>query len=153
VELKPLLIARVSNALVWPVLAVVAVIALIGNEAPVAVVVVVGIGCLAAAVYLGLQGWRVGVVCEETAIEIHGLFRNRRIPREEIVAITTFPAVRWKTAGQARWTPIFAFANPVRLVPFVERHNEAATAILQDWQTDAEPEPPQKKRRRQRPAR
>jgi hypothetical protein len=152
VELKPLLITRISNALVWPILAVVVMIALIGNDAHLAVVVTAAVFCFAAAAYLGLLGWRVGVVCEEAAIEVHGLFRNRRIPRAEIIAITTFPAVRWKTStGRSRWTPILAFANPVRLVPFVERHNEAAVAILQDWQTDAKPEQPKKKRRRRSP--
>ena len=78
-ELKPLLITRISNALVWPILAVVGVIALVGNDAHLAVVLIAAIVCLAAAAYLGLLGWRVGVVCEETALEVHGLFRNRRI--------------------------------------------------------------------------
>lgn len=151
--MKPLLITRVSNALVWPVLAVVVVVALIGSDAHLAVVVIAAGVCLAAAAYLGLLGWRVGVVCEEAAIEVHGLFRRRRIPREEIIAVTNFPAVRWKSSsGRVRWSPIFAFANPGRVVPFVERHNEAAVAILQDWQADAKPERP-KKKRRQRPAR
>ena len=153
VELKPLLITRVCNASVWPLLAAVVVIALIGAEAPVVAIVLVAVVFVAAAVYLGALGWRVGVVCDEVGIEIHGLLRNRRIARKEIIAITNFPAVRWRTAaGKVRWTPIFAFANPVKLVPFVERHNEAATSILQDWQTDSKPEPP-KKKRRQRPAR
>jgi hypothetical protein len=149
VELKPLLVTRLSNALVWPVLAVVLVITLVGREVPIAVVVVGGIASLAVAGYLGLLGWRVGVVCDEAGIEVRGLIRTRRISREEIVAITRFPAVRWTTvAGKARWTPIFAFANPIKLVPFVDRHNEAATAILQDWQ--AGPKPPKPRRRTRR---
>ncbi|MEU0094602.1 hypothetical protein [Kribbella sp. NPDC006257] len=152
-ELKPLLVTRIANALVWPVLGVVVVVELISNGARVAVVVVGAGVCLAGAAYLGLLGWRLGVVCEEAALEVHGLFRRRRIPREEIIAITDFPAVRWKApGGRVRWSPIFAFANPGRVVPFVERHNEAAVAIMQDWQTDARRERP-KNKRRQRPAR
>lgn len=151
-ELKPLLITRVCNASVWPILAGVVVIAL-RDDLPVVAVVGGAVVCVALAVYLGFLGWRLGVVCDSDNIEVHGLFRSRRIPREEIVAITNFPAVRWKNAaGQSRWTPIFAFANPGRVVPFVERHNEAAIAILQAWQADDKPEPPKKKRRR-RPAR
>jgi hypothetical protein len=151
VELKPLPVVRVCHALAWPLLGVAALIALVENEVAVAVLVVAAVVCLAAGAYLGFRGWRLGVVCDDSGIEVRGLVRDRRISREQIVAVTNFPAVRWTTpVGKARWTPIFAFANPVKLVPFVERHNEAATAILQDWQTGTKPRPPKKRRTRQR---
>ncbi|MEV8377109.1 hypothetical protein AB0P21_30490 [Kribbella sp. NPDC056861] len=136
----------------WPLLVGVVVIAL-RDDLPLAVVIVGALVCVGAAVYLAMLGWRLGVVFDADGIEVNGLLRSRRIAKEEIVAITNFPAVRWKNAdGKARWTPIFAFANPGRVIPLVERHNEAAISILQDWQTDAKPEPV-KKKRRQRPAR
>jgi hypothetical protein len=152
VELKPLLITRICNASVWPLLVGVVVIAL-RDDLPLAVVIVGALVCVGAAVYLAMLGWRLGVVFDADGIEVHGLLRSRKIAKEEIVAITNFPAVRWKNAdGKSRWTPIFAFANPGRVIPLVERHNEAAISILQDWQTDSKPEPV-KKKRRQRPAR
>lgn len=151
-ELKPLLITRLCNASVWPILVGVVVIAL-RDDLPVVAVVGGALVCLAAAIYLGVLGWRLGVVCDADGIDVHGLFRSRRIAREDIVAITNFPAVRWKTdAGKARWTPIFAFANLGRVLPLVERHNEAAISIVKDWFEGAKPPAP-KKKRRQRPAR
>ncbi|WP_157630630.1 hypothetical protein [Kribbella catacumbae] len=149
-ELKPLLITRLCNASVWPILAGVIVIALRG-DLPVVAVVGGALVCLVAAVYLGFLGWRLGVVCDAGGIDVHGLFRSRRIAKEEIVAITNFPAVRWKTrAGKARWTPIFAFANLGRVLPLVERHNEAAISILKDWFEDPKPQAPKKKQRQRR---
>ncbi|WP_203590831.1 PH domain-containing protein [Streptomyces sp. SID13031] len=123
------------------------------DDLPLVAVIAGAVVCVAAAVYLAFLGWRLGVVCDGEGIEVHGLLRSRRIPRDAIVAITNFPAVRWKTVdGKSHWTPIFAFANPGRVVPFVERHNEAAISILQNWLADKRPEPP-KKKRRQRPTR
>jgi hypothetical protein len=155
VELKPLLISRISSAVVWPLLAALAVVALIGNGAPLGVVIGGGVVCLAIGGYVGLLGWRLGVVCDAEGIEVHGILRNRRIGLEAITAITDFPAVRWKTAaGKARWTPIFAFSNFQRAIPLVDRHNAAAIAILQDWESErhrtAKVERKQR-RRRQRP--
>ncbi|WP_328332239.1 hypothetical protein OHA70_13530 [Kribbella sp. NBC_00382] len=155
-ELKPLLITRISSALVWPVLAGVLVVALYG-DVHLSVVIGVGLVSLAAAVYIGLFGWRLGVVTDDEGIEVHGLFRNRRIARDEVTSITDFPAVRWKsTDGKTHWTPIFAFTNIHRVMPLVDRHNEAAIAILQNWQSEPHqaPKPDRKqRRRRQRPTR
>ncbi|WP_433013654.1 hypothetical protein [Kribbella sp. CA-294648] len=152
-ELKPLLITRLCNASVWPILVGVIVIAL-RDDLPVVAVVGGALVCLAAAVYLAFLGWRLGVVCDAGGIDVHGLLRSRRIAKDEIIAITNFPAVRWKSAaGKARWTPIFAFANLGRVLPLVERHNEAAISILKDWLEDTKPEPPKKKRRQRKPAR
>ncbi|GAA0933793.1 hypothetical protein GCM10009554_19310 [Kribbella koreensis] len=156
-ELKPLLITRISSALVWPVLAAVLVIVLYGNDVPLGVVIGVGVVALAAACYLGLFGWRLGVVCDDAGVEVHGLFRNRRIARDQVTSITDFPAVRWKSPdGKSHWTPIFAFTNIHRVMPLVDRHNEAAIAILQQWESErhrtAKADRRQQRRRRQRPA-
>jgi hypothetical protein len=155
VELKPLLITRISSALVWPVLAGVLVVVLYGNDVPLGVVIAAGLVALAVAGYLGLFGWRLGVVCDDEGIEVHGLFRNRRIARDEVTSITDFPAVRWKsTDGDTHWTPIFAFTNIHRVMPLVDRHNEAAIAILQQWESDrhqaAKADRRQQRRRRHR---
>jgi hypothetical protein len=111
---------------------------------------------LAVAGYLGLFGWRLGVVCDTEGVEVHGLFRNRRIARDEVTSITDFPAVRWKSPdGKSHWTPIFAFTNIHRVMPLVDRHNEAAIAILQQWESDrhqaTKTDRKQQRRRRQRP--
>ncbi|MFI5710618.1 PH domain-containing protein [Kribbella sp. NPDC051620] len=155
-ELKPLLITRISSALIWPVLAGVLVVALYG-DVHLSVVIGVGLVSLAVAAYIGLFGWRLGVVADDDGIEVHGLFRNRRIARDEVTSITDFPAVRWKSEdGKSHWTPIFAFTNIHRVMPLVDRHNEAAIALLQHWHS--EPQQPaktdrrQQRRRRQRPA-
>ncbi|MEV6411973.1 PH domain-containing protein [Kribbella sp. NPDC051718] len=155
-ELKPLLITRISSALIWPVLAGVLVVALYG-DVHLGVVIGVGLVSLAVAAYIGLFGWRLGVVADDDGIEVHGLFRNRRIARDAVTSITDFPAVRWKSSdGKSHWTPIFAFTNIHRVMPLVDRHNEAAIALLQHWHT--EPQEPakadrrQQRRRRQRPA-
>lgn len=156
-ELKPLLITRISSALVWPVLAGLLVVALSGNGVHLGVVIAVGLVSLAVAAYVGLFGWRLGVVADAEGIEVHGLFRNRRIARDEVTSITDFPAVRWKSEdGKTHWTPIFAFTNIHRVMPLVDRHNEAAIAILQQWESERHEAPKadrRQRRRRQRPAR
>jgi hypothetical protein len=119
------------------------------------VVIGVGLVSLAVAAYIGLFGWRLGVVVDDEGIEVHGLFRNRRIARDEVTSITDFPAVRWKSAdGKAHWTPIFAFTNIHRVMPLVDRHNEAAIALLQHWESERHPaaktDRRQQRRRRQR---
>ncbi|GAA1104233.1 MULTISPECIES: hypothetical protein [Kitasatospora] len=107
-ELSPSGVNRVANAVLGLVPSigglVYAVEAAGGLSRLVAGVVVVG------GAVLGVRGYRLGVTCRGGHLTVRGYLWTRVIPRQYVVGITGFPAVRWRPpAGRMRWTPISAF--------------------------------------------
>jgi len=129
VVLRPLLITRVVNAAVWLTLIPV------GLEAARLQSLAVSVPLAA---WLGVRGYRVRVVLEESAVVVDGCFWSRRIPADVIAEISLFPAARWVSKrGRRRWTPISAFAELGRMAPAVGKHNESAFEQLTEWHWEA----------------
>jgi hypothetical protein len=154
VDVRPLVISRVLNALAWVVVAGLGVDGWLGIGLGRAGEVT-GVACLAVVgMYLAGRAYRAGVVLEPEAILVRGFIRTRRIPRAQVTEITEYPAVRWKRAdGKARWSPIFVFFDELRTLPFIRRHNEASIQRLQAWDDRRRlvaRRNPVKRRRRQR---
>jgi hypothetical protein len=134
VDVRPLPLNRVLNALVWLALTALAVDPFVNGGFSRGVEIAGTAGSVLIGSYLAVRGYRAGVLLEPEAIVVRGFFRTRRIPKAQITGLTEFPAVRWKGAdGKARWSPIVAFAEGGNTIPFVSRHNEASLERLRDW--------------------
>lgn len=69
-----------------------------------------GVGLILISLVIVLRTARVGVVCTEDALIVHGVLWSRRIPRDAIIDIDTEPHetfVIWKGRGRLwRFTPL-----------------------------------------------
>src|SRR5215218_6787088 len=101
--LRPLLISRVLNSALWLLLVPV------GLEAAGLPSLVVSAPL---AGWLGVRGYRMRVVLDDSAIAVHGYLWSRRIPADVVAGISLLPAIRWVSKrGRRRWTPITPFAE------------------------------------------
>ena len=152
-DLKPLLVNRVLNAVGWLLIISLPIGALLESELSGKVLGAVLFGVLG--VFLAVRGYRAGASYGADEIVIRGFIYSRRIPKVRITQITEFPAVRWtREDGKARWSPIFAFYTGGQVIPSVERHNAVMIQRLQDWDDRrrlvARRNPVKKRRKRQR---
>ena len=134
-ELKPLLAARASHA----VLGAVAGICGLGvwqddglMPEPVATVLaaaLVGLGALVV-----VRSMRMGVECRNGAVRVRGLLLSRTVPRASIEDITPFPALRWRDSdGRRRWTPLVFLMDSSRGSDSFRRHNAGELTRLRRW--------------------
>ena len=80
---------------------------------------------------LAYRGFRLGVDCSSDVVVVRGLLRDRRVDRSAVVAVTDFPALRWRSGRRRlRWTPIIAFAQLGAVLSAVARHNDASIEQL-----------------------
>ncbi|GAA1603278.1 hypothetical protein GCM10009789_66610 [Kribbella sancticallisti] len=153
-DLKPQLISRIAQTVLWLALAGIVIGYLIDTQGFEPVPLAISGLALALGVLLAVRSQRMGVRYGPDGIEVRGILLSRRIPRSQIVRITNFPAVRWTTeAGKGRWTPIFAFYGIGQLAS-VERYNQFCILQLQTWDEERHPKPvptpnnPRRQRRR-----
>jgi hypothetical protein len=94
----------------------------------------VGVLVMAAGAVLAVRGWRVGVLYEPGAVAVRGFLRSRTIPRTDVIELTGFPALRWRTPGRLPgWTPIVAFMGSPGVLPRIQRHNDEQLRRLERW--------------------
>lgn len=122
-ELRPLLISRVSNASPGALLVGLAT-KLAADDGPDAY------HLAASLVFLGVvsavRGYRMGITVKADTVTVRGLTRSRTISRSSFIGITGFPALRWQSeSGRTRWTPITAFPLTGRNPGYVHSHNAA----------------------------
>ena len=140
-DLKPLLVSRIAQIVLWLVLAGLVIGYLIDTQGFAPVAVVISAVVLAVGVYLAVRSYRMGAKYGPEGIEVRGILLSRRIPTDQVVRVTGFPAVRWQTAaGKGRWTPIFAFYGIGQLAS-VERYNQFCILQLQTWDEARHPKP------------
>jgi hypothetical protein len=141
VDLKPLLISRIAQIVLWLVLAGLVIGYLIDTQGLQPLPLVISGLVLALAVFLAVRSHRMGTSYDSDGIEVRGILLSRRIPADQVIRITGFPAVRWQTAaGKGRWTPIFAFYGIGQLAS-VERYNQFCILQLQTWDESRHPKP------------
>lgn len=151
VLLRPLVVTRLVNTMlgVVPFIASVCVGAALASPWSVLASVPASAG-LAVAV----RSYRMAVEINTDAVLVRGLLRDRRIERRQLIEVSPFPALRWRSAsGKTRWTPILVFVDPVRRPEFVRRHNAACLARLaqvlhSDVAGEESPAPPRGRQRR-----
>ena len=131
VVLKPFLISRIA-------MAAMGLIALsfgstwIGDWPPAVGVPVGGVVAVVGAVAM-VRGLLYRVTLEADRMRIHGYLWSRTIPKQSIVSVTRFPAVRWHDdAGSKHWSPLIGFMRG-RSAPGVEDHNRGEEAELRKW--------------------
>ena len=150
------LISRIAQVLFWLVVGGVVVGYLIDTQGAEPLILGIAALVVALSVFLALRSFRMGVRYGAEGIEVRGLVRSRRIPRDQIIRITDFPAVRWQSAtGKARWTPIFAFYGVGQLAS-IERYNQFCILRLKTWDEDRHSKPrpnPNNPRRPRKPPR
>jgi len=131
VHLRPLAVTRVANCV--PGVA----IALAGSAAGFSVDGLLGLALALSGEVVGVvlmtRGYRMGVRCAEGAATVNGLFATRSVRRQDIVEVTVFPAIRWRSSGKVRWTPVIAFATLGRELSFVAQHNDRCADQLRRW--------------------
>jgi hypothetical protein len=89
---------------------------------------------LALSATLTVRGCRIGVRCEADRLVVRGLLWTRAIPRQQIRAVTDFPAVRWETAaGRGRWTPVTAFMSGADEFASLSEAKAQCVARLRRW--------------------
>jgi hypothetical protein len=55
---------------------------------------------------------RQGVLVSASSVVVRGWLWSRHIPREAILGVTDWPAIRWSSNRRDRWTPLHAFSRP-----------------------------------------
>lgn len=147
------LISRIAQVVFWLALGGVVVGYLIDTQGPEPLILVISALVVALSAFLAFRSYRMGVRYGSAGIDVRGLVLSRRIPRDQIIRITDFPAVRWHSAtGKARWTPIFAFYGVGQLAS-IERYNQFCILRLKTWDEDRHSKPspnPNNPRRRRR---
>jgi hypothetical protein len=142
VDLKPLLITRIAQTVLWLVLTGLLVGYLISTQNAWPLTVGLSVVVVAVAAFLIVRTHRMGVRYGAEGLEVRGILRSRWIPAEQIVRVTGFPAVRWATAeGSSRWTPISAFYG-IGQLGSVERYNQFCILQLQTWDEERRRKPP-----------
>jgi hypothetical protein len=153
VDLKPLLISRVAQIVLWLVLAGLVIGYLIDTEGFAPLSIGISVVVLAVAVFLAVRSNRMGVRYGPEGLEVRGILRTRSIPESQVIRVTTFPAVRWHTEdGKGRWTPISAFYG-IGQIGSVERYNQFCILQLQTWDESRKPKPPKNPTNPRRPPR
>lgn len=123
VVLRPLPITRIANTtlgtavamLAWPLS-----VELSGLAAYAALIPV------AAGATLAVRAYRMSVSLERDGITVRGLLWSRTIRRSDVVALTSFPALKWRHhSGHHVYTPLTVFLNLGNGLPMVGAHNEA----------------------------
>ena len=141
-DLKPLLITRIAQTVLWLALAGILVGYLISAQGAGPLTLGISVVIVAAAVVLIVRTHRMGVRYGAEGLEVRGILRSRWIPAEQVVRVTGFPAVRWTTAeGSSRWTPISAFYG-IGQLGSVERYNQFCILQLRTWDEDRRPKSP-----------
>ncbi|TSE16004.1 hypothetical protein B1A87_008970 [Arthrobacter sp. KBS0703] len=75
--------------------------------------------------------WRAGVALTESEVTVRGFFRDRTVPRSDVLDITMHFLVWQRTDGDVQVTPITAFLTPGSgLAGFVVRHHEDSLELL-----------------------
>lgn len=127
--LRPLLVSRIAGlvpgilvaSFAWPLAEDLTGYAAFAILAPLA-----GGGLLA------VRGYRTLVSLEQDRIVVRGLLWSRTIPRAQVVAITGYPALKWRrSSGHYIYTPLTMFTNAGAL-RVIEAHNEACLDRLAD---------------------
>lgn len=133
VRLEPLPVTRVANAALGALVAVTGVFLVVDAALP-DLARLAGVLVAAAGVVLAVRGWRLGVMCERGEVAVRGLLRTPTIPRDAVIELTDFPALRWRSTGPLPgWTPIVAFLGSPRVLPRIERHNDEQLRRLRRW--------------------
>jgi hypothetical protein len=142
VDLKPLLITRIAQTVLWLVLTAILVGYLISTDIAWPLTLGISLVIVAVALFLIVRTHRMGVRYGPEGLEVRGILRSRWIPAEQVVRVTGFPAVRWATAaGSSRWTPISAFYG-IGQLGSVERYNQFCILQLRTWDEERHPKPP-----------
>jgi hypothetical protein len=142
VDLKPMLITRIAQTVLWLALAGIVLGYLISTQNAWPLMLGISFVIVAAALFLIVRTHRMGVRYGPEGLEVRGILLSRWIPAEQVVRVTGFPAVRWATAtGSSRWTPIFAFYGIGQLAS-VERYNQFCILQLRTWDEERHPKPP-----------
>lgn len=131
-ELSPSTLNRLANSSLGAIPAVVGVAyatrASDGSPRLLAWAAVIGL------VYIAVQGYRLGVTCDNRKATIRGYLHTRVIMREHITAVSDFPAIRWTTrTGRKRWTPVTAFITSPSETAGTRLSKERITAKLRRW--------------------
>ncbi|GAB3814923.1 hypothetical protein [Kribbella italica] len=141
-DLKPMLITRIAQTVLWLAVAGVLVGYLISTRSAWPLTVGLSVVIVAVALFLIVRTHRMGVRYGPEGLEVRGILLSRSIPAEQVVRVTGFPAVRWTTAtGSNRWTPISAFYG-IGQLGSVERYNQFCILQLQTWDEGRHPKPP-----------
>ena len=84
--------------------------------------------------WLSWRNWRLGVRLTSTDVYIMGVFRDRKIPRDNVVDVTPFGQLVWiAPAGDVKVSQLLAFTGiPGALAGIVLEHNERTLARLQE---------------------
>jgi len=153
------LISRIAQVVVWLGLGVAVIGTLIARQGPDPLILGISAVVAALSVVLAIRSYRMSVRYGPDGIQVRGFLLSRWIPRDEIIRITGFPAVRWQSAsGKARWTPIFAFFGVGQLAS-VERYNQFCILRLKTWDEERhrkpgpDPSNPRRPRGRDQPGR
>jgi len=124
VYLRPLPITRALNGLL-PLLLIPFGLEQFGVRLLPLLIVVAG--------WLGVRGFRLGVVLGDGELVVRGFLWSRHIAAKDIQEITVFPAVRWVSGGRSRWSPIVAFADAGAMATRVNANNEYIIEQIEDW--------------------
>jgi hypothetical protein len=126
VELKPLPVTRVANALPGALLVALGLWAVLvdgGSWIFGGVVAVLGVG-------LAFRGYRLGVTVTERGVEIRGFLFKRVIPREAVAGFTDWPAVVWRSELGLQHSRMVAFRTNSHALRSIREHNAACVAAL-----------------------
>lgn len=124
------MVTRIANTVPGVAIAAVGSLYFLGGAS--AIILAAGVvASLVVGAILAYRGFQLSVECSQDFVVVHGFLRSRKIGRRAVVAVTTFPGLRWRdNRGRPRWTPITAFADAGGVLSVVTRHNDASVGRL-----------------------
>jgi hypothetical protein len=129
--LRPLLITRIANAFPGLAVGLFAVAAVLdgdlGLRSPLVVTGLVLGG------FVAVRGYNLSVECAGQHVTVRGYLWTTTISRADIIEITDFPAVTWRSGGRRRWSPLWALGAPARAFPAYQRHAALCVGRLRRW--------------------
>jgi hypothetical protein len=79
------------------------------------------------------RGYNLSVECAGQHVTVRGHLWTKTINRADIIAITDFPAVTWRSGDRRRWSPLWALKAPARAFPAYQQQAALGVGRLRRW--------------------